>query len=657
MLELRTTRWRWYISMVALAAAVFTASASAPGRADAVAVNDPGSRPYLAHEDDFPDPGVMLYNGTYYAYATNGAGGNMPVLTSTSLYGTWVPSADALPVLGSWANPGYTWAPDVSRLPNGTFIVYYTAADKASGRQCVGAAIATNPAGQFSPVGSLPLICPASEGGAIDASAFTDTDGQRYIAYKVDGNALGLPTTLYLQKVNADGVTLVGPRIPTISNNSGEGPLVEAPYLLKHNGTYVLLYSYGHYGDNTYTEGYATASSLSGPWTKGPPLMTTAYFNALVSGPGGASVVSDASGDHIVFHGVKLAPSWHRPMFVSDITWNSNGVPTVSRTCNGACTQFGSSQGANGWSYQDNVGGVWQNIQTYTPNGFLGMRQWHDDPTGGYVWPGGQHPGAQNDTARTWSADRNGIVDISGQVAKIDQRGDGVTVRITKNGVTVWGPAAIAPADTIGIAASPQNVAVGTGDQIRFEINRGPAGDWSNDSTSWDPTVTYRACSTACNPLLPLNTRRSLQSVTPGFTNLSLRHANGLAYTSDINSASSALDKSDATWTIRAGLANPACYTFESVNRPGNFLRHFNSRVMISPDDGSALMHADATWCAQQPLSGSVGVSLQAYQFPDSYMRHYNGEVWAANGATTGWNRPLTWAVDSTWNVIAPWSP
>ncbi|MFF3856441.1 AbfB domain-containing protein [Micromonospora sp. NPDC002575] len=156
---------------------------------------------------------------------------------------------------------------------------------------------------------------------------------------------------------------------------------------------------------------------------------------------------------------------------------------------------------------------------------------------------------------------------------------------------------------------------------------------------------------------LPVSTRRSLQVTTPGYTNRYLRHRDSLAYTEIVTSDSPALLKNDATYTIRPGLADPNCYSFESVNFPGQYLRHVESRVRNSPDDGSALLRADATWCARTGLTGS-GVSLESYNFRGSFLRHYASEVWLSNGAGgAAYNSPGLWAADSTWNVAGPWAP
>ncbi|MBM7494590.1 hypothetical protein JOD64_005812 [Micromonospora luteifusca] len=166
-----------------------------------------------------------------------------------------------------------------------------------------------------------------------------------------------------------------------------------------------------------------------------------------------------------------------------------------------------------------------------------------------------------------------------------------------------------------------------------------------------------KAIGSAAPVALPVNTRRSLQVTTPGYTNRYLRHQDGLAYTEVIAAASPSLLKADATYTVRAGLAGTGCYSFESVNFPGQYLRHQNSRVRNSPDDGSALTRADATWCARVGLTGS-GVSLESYNFRGKYLRHYNSEVWLSNGTGgDAYNTPALWAADSTWTIAAPWAP
>jgi hypothetical protein len=166
-----------------------------------------------------------------------------------------------------------------------------------------------------------------------------------------------------------------------------------------------------------------------------------------------------------------------------------------------------------------------------------------------------------------------------------------------------------------------------------------------------------RALPSTARVSLPVGSRRSLQVTTPGFTDRYLRHQNSLAYTEVVGAGSPQLLRDDATYTVRAGLADASCYSFESVNFPGQFLRHADSRVRNSVNDGSALLRADATWCARSGLAGS-GVSLESYNYRGAYLRHANAEVWLSDGSGgAAWNSPTPWAADATWNIVAPWSP
>ena len=69
--------------------------------------------------------------------------------------------------------------------------MYYSATTNAdTSKHCVGVAVSKTVTGPYTPVGSTALICPLSQGGAIDASGFSD-NGNRYIVYKIDGNSIG----------------------------------------------------------------------------------------------------------------------------------------------------------------------------------------------------------------------------------------------------------------------------------------------------------------------------------------------------------------------------------------------------------------------------------------------------------------------------------
>ncbi|WP_433222601.1 AbfB domain-containing protein [Dactylosporangium sp. CS-047395] len=187
----------------------------------------------------------------------------------------------------------------------------------------------------------------------------------------------------------------------------------------------------------------------------------------------------------------------------------------------------------------------------------------------------------------------------------------------------------------------------------------------SGGPNAWDTAAGFAADATwdVASPalwrssvLLATDVRQSLRVTTWGHTDRYLRHADSLAWTEVVNAGSSALLKADATYTVRRGLADSSCYSFESVNFPGQFLRHADSRVRNAPDDGSALMRADATFCAR-PGVGGTGVTFESLNFPGSYLRHFESQVYIANGTGDGgFNRPQTLTADSGWALAAPWA-
>jgi beta-xylosidase len=308
--------------LVVLLMAVAVAGCGSGGGSSAV------PKPVL--DQDFPDPDVLHVDGTYYAYATQRKDGssNAQLATSTDLK-TWeVAEQDPLPKLPDWATTGRTWAPDVAAVDDG-YLMYLTAWDLESARQCIGVARSDSPMGRFTPVGTDPLICPTRRGGAIDAATFVERDGTRYLLWKNDGNCCGKPTWIHLQRMSTDGLRTTGRASRLIrQDRAWEGELVEAPTLVRRGSSYVLFYSANSYGDGSYATGYAVAERLRGPYVKADrPLLTTATTG--ITGPGGQDVVADPSGKtYLVFHGWDKARIY-RGMYVAELNWRAT-VPTLT---------------------------------------------------------------------------------------------------------------------------------------------------------------------------------------------------------------------------------------------------------------------------------------------------------------------------------------
>lgn len=292
---------------------------------------------------NFPDPDIIKVGNVYHAYATNSGGQNVQHAVSTDLR-HWTSMPDAAPTLGAWVDdncsftPGgaddhCTWAPTVTAV-NGSYVLYYTARDRASQRQCVGVATSGSPDGPFQPVGTQPLVCPVSSGGAIDASTYAE-NGQLYLLWKADGNCCKLPAVINIQPLSADGLTVTGDATPLIHNDQPwEGAVVEAPTLMKRDRTYYLFYSANDFAGGAYTTGYATATSIAGPYTKHGQLMSTDRFADPIIGPGGETLTTAPDGSTaIAFHGWN--PTYkYRALYVRELDFSADGTPHVLGTAN-----------------------------------------------------------------------------------------------------------------------------------------------------------------------------------------------------------------------------------------------------------------------------------------------------------------------------------
>jgi hypothetical protein len=169
-------------------------------------------------------------------------------------------------------------------------------------------------------------------------------------------------------------------------------------------------------------------------------------------------------------------------------------------------------------------------------------------------------------------------------------------------------------------------------------------------------TVGYSVASTSTGSLTP-GSRISLRATTACCTTDYLRHddADTKAVISPVSSSSSTTDKADATWIVRAGLANSTCVSFESANNPGQYLRHSAFELYLNASDGTTLFAQDATFCPTSGNSGQ-GNSFQSVNYPTKYIRHYAYTAYiASNGGTNTWDSTNFWADDTSWIVDQPW--
>lgn len=302
--------------------------------AEAAASEDTFTNPVF--RADFPDPHIILVDGTYYAYATNGSSKNVQVSTSTDLI-HWERTVDAMPSIASWAQLGgsYIWAPEVMQIGD-QFVLYYTARDREADKQCVGVAVADKPEGKFRDENDEPLVCQVEEGGTIDAHPFRDEDGTLYLYYKNDGNCCGKGTFIYVQEMSEDGLSLVGEPVQLVRNDKlWEGRVIEAPTMWVHEGSYYLFYSANDYGSHEYAVGYALCETAMGPCEdaeENPILSSKMDEPPLVIGPGHQTIIVDDDGETwMVYHVWEIvggSRGSRRFMWIDPLIW-VDGKPVV----------------------------------------------------------------------------------------------------------------------------------------------------------------------------------------------------------------------------------------------------------------------------------------------------------------------------------------
>jgi hypothetical protein len=152
-----------------------------------------------------------------------------------------------------------------------------------------------------------------------------------------------------------------------------------------------------------------------------------------------------------------------------------------------------SYQGANNWFYEE-MDGTKPSLMIW--NGSLAhMGLYQGSAAGQRAVIGGSwmRPGTLTDAARVFVSPYPGTVTISGTIHKdiYHTSGDGVRVKVLKNGVRIWPETdwyMIAPSDITGVAMNV-TTQVQKGDRLSFVINCNLNA--VDDDTVWDPQITY----------------------------------------------------------------------------------------------------------------------------------------------------------------------
>jgi hypothetical protein len=298
---------------------------------------------------DQSDPFLTVAAGRYLLVTSGGTGplaDNVPVATSTDFV-HWTDPVDALPGLPTWAQRGFTWAPDLHRFGS-HYALYFTAMvkDYAPQTQCIGSAFATSPTGPFT-AQPLPIICQLDQGGSIDPRVFVNSDGTPWVLWKSDQNIGGAstPTKMWSQRLSADGTTLLGsPSFLMSPDEPWQGSIVEAPDMVELHGTYWVVYSANWYNHPEYGIGAARCAGPAGPCqdVTPDPLLAT---NLQGEGPGEASVFHDDAGFWMLYSPWRsLAPQPDippRPVYITRLDFGPFGPFVAAGPLPGAADLLG----------------------------------------------------------------------------------------------------------------------------------------------------------------------------------------------------------------------------------------------------------------------------------------------------------------------------
>lgn len=258
----------------------------------------------------FGDPFILLHDGVYYAYGTQGANG-IPVYTSDDLL-TWETPARKLALHKDdvWADRWF-WAPEVYYV-NGMFYMYYSADEHI----CV--ATSDSPLGPFTQKEKKPML-PGEK--CIDNSLFIDDDGKAYLFFDRFNDGLNI----WVAELEENLLDIKEETMEKCIHVSQEWEEVwprvnEGPYVLKHNNVYYMTYSANSYESPAYGIGVATATNVKGPWVKyeNNPIY---QFVGDLQGIGHSALFTDKDGNlRITFHAHQSREKIHpRIMHISTV--------------------------------------------------------------------------------------------------------------------------------------------------------------------------------------------------------------------------------------------------------------------------------------------------------------------------------------------------
>ncbi|KAJ4301814.1 hypothetical protein N0V90_003908 [Kalmusia sp. IMI 367209] len=218
----------------------------------------------------YADPNIAIFGSSYYIYATTDGfsswdGKVFYVWKSPDLV-TWTRSSEPILTLNGtsgnvpWAT-GNAWAPTIIERA-GKYYFYFSGQNPTYNRKTIGVAVADSPEGPFTaqPTAMILNNEAITTGQAIDSAAFRDpTTGSYYLFWGNTGS--GQP--LYAELAD-DMVSL---KNGTLREASGLTGFREGVFVNYRQGLFHMTYSVDDTRSEDYRVGYATSTTVEGPWT------------------------------------------------------------------------------------------------------------------------------------------------------------------------------------------------------------------------------------------------------------------------------------------------------------------------------------------------------------------------------------------------------
>ena len=277
----------------------------------------------------FADPTIRKFGDTYYLYATTDGNGNG--------YGpaqVWVSKdfRNWTNILMDWPTTEVVWAPDVMQAKDGSYRYFYC-------RPCMlHEGVGPTPTGPWKNVlGETDAVLVPDRYVenciTLDGQTFTDDDGSTYIYFGTWGiyDGFGCGVARFNEDMKSFSAKKLIP-------NTQIKDFFEAPYVIKKDGIYYLMYSSGSCHDHTYRVQYATSTDgPMGPFEyKGCILKTN--DDLTVHGPGHHSVLCDSNEYYIVYHRHNIPRSihgFHRQLCIDRLNIHDGIIDPVTPTHNG----------------------------------------------------------------------------------------------------------------------------------------------------------------------------------------------------------------------------------------------------------------------------------------------------------------------------------